>query len=179
MAIWRWISLALWMSFGQAVALQLEGLSTTIAVNGSALLNVTSLSTKADNTSALECWQLTTPFSSSSGAGTVGALILQLANVTNVTYTILPARFNGGLHVAPYKQLVVFLTGLIHITLPNSTDDAWISGGTTQSVIIATDTTGIGHISTYPSNHSTLALQIPFAQGPPPYRVLNSGPCLL
>lgn len=60
------------------------------------------------------------------------------------------------------SRLVVFLSGLAHVTLPtNSSSDAWVMGGSSTSLIIAADTTGSGHITTYPSDEITLSLQIP------------------
>jgi hypothetical protein len=72
---------------------------------------------------------------------------------------------------------VVFLSGVAHVTLPHGTDDAFVVGGA-NGLIIAVDTTGTGHNTSYPSNDSTRALQIPFAGGViPPHTVLSSGAC--
>jgi len=85
---------------------------------------------------------------------------------------------------------VVFLSGLARITLPvtnasvtaagsvgDSVDEAWILGGA-NGVIIAVDTMGSGHITTYPSDEKTISFQIPFADGVvPAHRVLHAGPC--
>lgn len=38
-------------------------------------------------------------------------------------------------------RFVVFLSGLIHLTLPNSTDEAWVVGGK-YGMILAGDTAG-------------------------------------
>lgn len=65
-------------------------------------LNLTAIAGRGGK-SVLECWQLP-GFAASAGAGTVGALSLPLGSLSNATYTVLPARFNGGLHAAPYKQ---------------------------------------------------------------------------
>lgn len=74
-------------------------------------------------------------------------------------------------------RLVVFITGLAHITLPTSSDEAFVVGGT-DGLIFITDTTGTGHNTTYPANTFTRALQIPFADGTAPaHTVVNSGPC--
>ena len=113
-----------------------------------------------------------------------------------MTFTVLPPRFDGGIHNAPHPQyvavhtvidnesltqndswLVLFTSGLAHITLLNGTDDAWILGGK-DGVIIAVDTTGTGHETTYPSDQETICLQIPFADGiVPAHAVLHSGAC--
>lgn len=141
-------------------------------------LNITAL-TAANGISVLECWALDPGFVSSSQVGTTGASSLQLGNLANGSYSILPPRFNAGLHNAPNVQFVVFLSGLAHITLPNSTDEAWVQGGR-NGLIIATDTAALstGHITEYPSGDETLALQIPTADGKVPGHILvHSGPC--
>lgn len=66
-------------------------------------LNVTALTGK-NNVSVLECWQLKTPFVTSDVSGIVGTQTLDMGGVSNATYAILPARFDGGLHNAPFKQ---------------------------------------------------------------------------
>lgn len=75
------------------------------------------------------------------------------------------------------------MSGLIHITLPvpatgnSSLDEAWILGGA-SGLLVAVDTIGTGHISTYPSDLSTVTFQIPLAGGiVPEYTVLSQGPC--
>lgn len=75
------------------------------------------------------------------------------------------------------------MSGLIHVTLPvpaygnASLDEAWVSGGA-NGLLVAVDTIGTGHISTYPSDVSTVSLQIPFADGSvPEHTVLSWGPC--
>ncbi|THH14230.1 hypothetical protein EW146_g6083 [Bondarzewia mesenterica] len=142
-------------------------------------LNVTAL-TASGGVSILECWALDPGFTSSSQAGTTGASILQLGTLANASYSVLPARFNAGRHNAPNVQYVVFLSGLAHITLPNSTDEAWVQGGR-DGLIIATDTvdvSDVGHKTEYPSGDETLALQIPTAHGQVPgHVVVHSGPC--
>lgn len=37
--------------------------------------------------------------------------------------------FGKRLLITDCERFVTFLSGLIHITLPNSTDDAWVVGG--------------------------------------------------
>jgi hypothetical protein len=65
-------------------------------------LNLTAISASSGN-SALECWALP-GFVASAQAGTVGALNLLLGDLVNATYTVIPPRFNGGLHKAPAPQ---------------------------------------------------------------------------
>ena len=67
-------------------------------------LNLTAIATRNGN-SVLECWQLP-GFAASAGAGTVGAMNLALGDLSNATYTVIPPRFNGGLHSAPSNQYV-------------------------------------------------------------------------
>jgi hypothetical protein len=71
-----------------------------------------------DNHTVIQCWRLAKPFVTSSTPGTTGAKAAVISNVTNLAYTILPPRFDGGLHTAPAPQIVHFVSGLAHITLP-------------------------------------------------------------
>lgn len=81
---------------------------------------------------------------------------------------------------AGITRFVFFSSGLIHITLPNSTDDVWIHGGK-YGLIIAADTSDVsalGHRTEYPSAADTVALQVPIAQGTKfNHRVLHQGAC--
>ncbi|KAK3934377.1 hypothetical protein QBC46DRAFT_399972 [Diplogelasinospora grovesii] len=141
-------------------------------------LNLTAISA-AHGSSTLECWQFG-PFSSSSTPGTTGALNLVLGDMSNASYSVIPPRFDGGLHNAPAPQLVFFNTGLIHITLPNSTDEAWVQGGK-YGLIIAADTADKsthGHRTQYPSDADTIALQVPLKAGERfDYTLLHQGAC--
>jgi hypothetical protein len=113
-------------------------------------LNVTTLAT-LNGKSIFQCWALASGFATSSQQGTAGAQILQLGNLSNASYSILPARFNAGIHTAPTVQCVphfllrcchllnwraarrrwvVFLSGVAHITLPDETLP--IDGNSTQ-----------------------------------------------
>ena len=158
--------------------------------NSSNTLNVTALAT-LDGKSVLQCWALQPAFTTSAQTGTAGAEILQLGDLANASYSIIPARFNAGQHNAPNVQWVVFLSGLAHITLPeaslpisNDTDyttEAWVAGGI-YGTILAVDTqesSSFGHITEYPSGEETRALQIPTAGGLiPNHTVLDAtGPC--
>ena len=71
-------------------------------------LTLTTIVTK-NNNSAFECWQLTEPFQRSAVPGTSGAESLTLGNITNYGYSIIPPRFDGGLHNAPAPQYEVIL----------------------------------------------------------------------
>ena len=78
----------------------------------------------------------------------------------------------------------MFLSGLAHVSLPvpaygnSSLDEAWIVGGA-NGLIIAVDTKGSGHITTYPSDDTTVALQVPFEsyEAVPAHEIIASGPC--
>jgi hypothetical protein len=75
---------------------------------------------------------------------------------------------------------VVFLSGLAHITLPNSTTEAWVEGGKNGAILAldTADVSALGHYTTYPSQERTTALQIPLGEkGVPSHRVLHMGPC--
>jgi hypothetical protein len=74
---------------------------------------------------------------------------------------------------------VIFLSGLAHITLPNSTDKASIQGGK-HGTILALDTSDVsnGHITDYPTDEVTTAVQIPLEDGKIPGHVkLHNGSC--
>ena len=73
----------------------------------SSFLNITALSAQG-GVSVLECWQLLPAFATSSQSGTIGARSLQLGNLANGSYSIIPAGFNAGLHNAPTFQYVLF-----------------------------------------------------------------------
>lgn len=71
------------------------------------------------------------------------------------------------------------MSGLIHLTLPTSTDEAWIQGGK-YGLIVAADTANVsthGHHTQYPGNEATIALQVPFASTGLNHSVLHRGGC--
>ncbi|KAH7082492.1 hypothetical protein FB567DRAFT_447334 [Paraphoma chrysanthemicola] len=135
------------------------------------------LVTKNNNT-IIQCWKLNSPFKRASTPGIIGTQTAVVSNNTNLAYTILPPRYDGGLHTAPAPQLVHFLSGVAHLTLPqDDAVDLWIVGGK-GGLLFATDTTGVGHITTYPSDQDTVAITAPFANGViPEHEVINEGPC--
>lgn len=69
-------------------------------------LNLTAL-TAADGESTLECWQLANPFRQSTESGITGSLQLSLGELANASYSVIPARFDGGFHHAPAFQYVL------------------------------------------------------------------------
>lgn len=68
-------------------------------------LNVTAISAK-NGASTIECWRLAAPFRASSEAGVSGASLAQLGKAGNTSYTLIPPKFDGGLHNAPTIQSV-------------------------------------------------------------------------
>lgn len=77
-------------------------LSSPSIANGT-FLEVTAIVAQGGN-SVLECWRLAAPFSTSSGAGTVGASTLLIDDLANATYTVIPPHFEAGVHNAPHPQ---------------------------------------------------------------------------
>jgi len=152
--------------------------SFTSAFSPPPFLNVTALSAQG-GVSVLECWQILPGFTTSSQSGTAGASSLQLGGLANASYSVLPPGFDAGFHNAPTQQWVVFLSGLAHVTLANSTVEAFIEGGE-NGLIFAADTADVsakGHATNYPSKEETRALQIPTGGTIPQHNVLYSGPC--
>lgn len=73
--------------------------AATIALN----LNVTTIGAR-DGHSTLECWQLDNPFSQSTTPGIAGTANAFLSDAANVSFTVIPSNFDGGLHNAPHNQ---------------------------------------------------------------------------
>lgn len=69
-------------------------------------LNITALTGTGGprGKSIFECWALQPGFASSNQTGTAGALKLELGNLANASYSIIPPFFNAGLHNAPAVQ---------------------------------------------------------------------------
>ena len=69
------------------------------------------------------------------------------------------------------------LSGLAHVTLLDTKDELWITEGQ-HNFIIAADTIGVGHITQYPLDKPTVALQIPLKDGIlPDHHVVKQGAC--
>jgi hypothetical protein len=66
-------------------------------------LNITAISA-SDDASILECWELSSPFVTSSEPGVAGAAFAQLGDGGAVSYAIIPPDFDGGMHNAPVVQ---------------------------------------------------------------------------
>jgi len=138
-------------------------------------LAVTALISDEHDDARFQCWQFSKPFST---YPTVGKAI-SLADVSNLTYVVLPPRSEEGIHKPPHAMFFVLLAGQAHVTLPDGSDELWIGEGV-NGFMIAADTRGIGHYTAYPSEKETIALQIPFAEGGlPPYEVLHQGTCAI
>ncbi|KAH7043324.1 hypothetical protein B0J12DRAFT_672714 [Macrophomina phaseolina] len=153
------------------------GASTAAAQNATYLTATAIVTDTARNASALQCWEFTTPLDVPTTPGIAGALRFQFNLSSAVEYAAIPPRFDGGLHNAPQNQFVVFASGLAHITLPNSTDEAWILGGE-NGLIVAVDTMGSGHFTTYPTDQTTISFALPFLNGEPPaHKVRSEGAC--
>ena len=86
-----------------ATAASALALGIPVTTSNGTFLDLTAIVTRHNN-SALECWRLTNPFTTSSGAGTAGASTLNIASLANATYTVVPPRFEGGIHNAPHPQ---------------------------------------------------------------------------
>ncbi|OJD34288.1 34-dihydroxy-2-butanone 4-phosphate synthase protein [Diplodia corticola] len=167
------------MSFSLLQALFALSATAATAAQTTYYLTTTAIVTDpATNVSALQCWRFTTPLEVPSTPGITGTQLFQLNLSSAAEYTVIPPRFDGGLHNAPHNQLVAFTSGLAHITLPgNSTDEAWVVGGET-GLIVAVDTVGSGHYTRYPTDQATVAFALPFENDePPPHEVNSTGAC--
>ncbi|KAI4120562.1 MAG: hypothetical protein LQ338_006925 [Usnochroma carphineum] len=142
-------------------------------------LSITAISA-INGASTIECWRLTAPFKTSAEAGVSGASLAQLGKAGNVSYVVLPPRYNGGLHNAPAVQYVAFIAGKAIVSTPETRQSAIINGGK-AGLIIAADTADVskqGHDTQYPTEQQTIAIQIPTADGKvPEHTVLHPGPC--
>ena len=139
-------------------------------------LSMTALTSDESSPDArFECWQFMQSFHT---YPTVGRSV-PLADLSNITYVVLPPKSKEGLHRPPSPMLFVLVSGMAHVSLPSTNDKEgiWISNEENQ-VIIANDMYGVGHNTEYPLDIETVALQLPFKDGIlPAYQVLRSGPC--
>lgn len=81
------------LPFVIAGARVVQALSLNITVTGA-----------ANNASTIECWQMDTPFASSATPGVSGSATALIGKAANITFTVVPAGFDGGLHRAPFNQ---------------------------------------------------------------------------
>lgn len=138
-------------------------------------LALTAVTSEPDRPDArIECWQLLNPFTP---YPTLGRAVKPLADLSNITYVVIPPRSTENLHHPPSPMLFVLLSGMAHVTLPYGDDDLWIQEGENQ-VVIANDMDGVGHNTSYPLDRLTVALQLPFKDGKlPDHTVLHVGAC--
>ncbi|KAF2716543.1 hypothetical protein K431DRAFT_235136 [Polychaeton citri CBS 116435] len=121
-----------------------------------------------------ECWEMEEPFHR---YPTVGMAMQAFANVSNISYVVIPPRSSEGFHKPPHPMFFVLLAGLAHVRIPGQPEDLWIAEGM-GNLMIAADTIGKGHITDYPLNKETVALQIPFRDGvSPAHQVAKDGVC--
>lgn len=69
---------------------------------------LTAISANSKKESIIECWQLCTPINISTQPGIQGAALQALGPVGNASVAILPPKFDGGLHNAPFNQYVTY-----------------------------------------------------------------------
>lgn len=103
-------------------------LSARLGALASTNLNVTVVGA-ANGTSRFEYWELTAPFDTSAQTGIVGTGTTSLGNVANITYNVIPAGFDSGLHNAPYNQYVFLLSSEGKNVLVWKTVDSHAAGG--------------------------------------------------
>lgn len=82
-----------------------SALAALAAYHGPSTLNITSLGHQ-DGVTTLECWQLDNPFQTTIQTGVPGTLQLQLGDITNMSYTVVPPRYFPPAHNAPIIQYV-------------------------------------------------------------------------
>lgn len=63
------------------------------------------------------------------------------------------------------------------MSLPDGSDEAWVMEGV-NGLLVAVDVAGEGHYTDYPSDKTTIALQVPFDNGVvPSHTVVHPGAC--
>ncbi|KAF2100232.1 hypothetical protein NA57DRAFT_73842 [Rhizodiscina lignyota] len=145
-------------------------------------LNVTAISASGGH-SVLECWSLSAPPLSFAGASNYpignyeGSYVGVIAPRTHIGQAWAMHPQHGSLF---HNVFSIFLSGLVHIRLPDSRHEAWVQGGK-YGIIIAADTKNLsmtGHVTDFPGNDETVIAELPFAGGMvPDHEVLYAGPC--
>lgn len=89
----KYTLMCIWALFGTACAhrVQPKHLQLSAVVSGD------------DGSAAIQCWEMATPFKQ---YPTTGEAIAGLAEVTNVSYAVLPPRSNEGIHKPPHPMYV-------------------------------------------------------------------------
>ena len=106
---------------------------------------------------------------------------------------VLPPHSEEGWHKPPYPMFFVLLSGKAHVRAPYSSQqhvnalpqpatsedqEVWIEIGSPNQIVLALDTLGMGHLTFYPGDTGTVALQIPLAdEEAPDHVILHKGPC--
>lgn len=171
-------------------------------------LQVTAI-TGVNGQSAFQCWEISDPWVVSTDSGLAGNY--KLKGVDAGTYVAIKPYYDGKLHQAPIVQYVFshllyktmstlqqlslvggwlihwclryvnIVSGLMHLTLPNSKDEAWVPGGTKDSLILAADTVDVssdGHRTEYVGTEEFRGVGLRVASGAPPvHTVVHKGPC--
>ena len=77
-------------------------------------------------------------------------------------------------------RLVYYTSGLIRLSVPNTTQEAWVVGGK-YGLIFAQDTAATskyGHLTEYVSDEDTVVIVVPLATGHSlKHKVLHDGGC--
>ncbi|KAI1804059.1 hypothetical protein F4811DRAFT_304106 [Daldinia bambusicola] len=159
---------------GLAQQSQTPLLSSESSQSGLPSIDITALSARS-GISVLECWQLASPPTRASGVD-----VLRMGDIANASYYIFPPRFDSGRRPGPARQYVWVISGVVHLSLPNATDEATIHGGR-YGLTYVEDTADVsvwGHRATFPGYDETVLLMIPVRDGiNPPHTVLHDGPC--
>ncbi|KAF7536323.1 hypothetical protein G7054_g4622 [Neopestalotiopsis clavispora] len=92
-----------------------------------------------------------------------GERVVRGDQTSKAALTVIPAGLDGGLHHAE-PQWVYFVTGLAHMTLPLSSDQAWINGGK-YGLLWAGDGANVSRLGhrTFYSEQSVLSACLPGA----------------
>ena len=155
-------------------------------------LNVTAVvsSPSPPHTALIQCWCIPShPFNT---YPTVGKSVF-LGTVNNATMVVLPPHSEEGWHKPPFPMFFVLLSGKAHVQAPQTSrqpvdtlaqqyvsedQEVWIEVGSSNQIVLALDTLGKGHLTFYPGNTETVALQIPLAdEEAPDHVLLHEGPC--
>ncbi|KAF2192527.1 hypothetical protein K469DRAFT_717068 [Zopfia rhizophila CBS 207.26] len=160
-----------------SIFFSLETGALSLTTSSPHLLTLSAIISDAEGHAQIQCLQFLHPFNTYPTVGSV----LHLANVTNVTYVVLPPHSKEGLHKPPHVMFFILLSGLAHVTLPTENphdgQELWITPDG-NGLIVAADVEGVGHFTEYPGEGESVALQVPFMDGKlPEHRVLNQGAC--
>lgn len=127
--------------------------------------------------SYLQCLRLPTPFHTYT---TVGASTF-LSATSNATLVVLPPNSAEGWHKPPAPMWFFLLRGRSRVETPSTGDEVWIEPSSSEStgmvdeaasavgkgerverqIVLALDVLGKGHLTFYPVDEETVALQVP------------------